>query len=118
MEAGAADASTAEPTIDPSVRWIAPGPDELLWMDDGRLAVVFDLRSRQTHVLSPVACRALKLLMAAPLSAAELDRGMAAPAGPTVDRADDDAAGDADPDLAADLLSTFDALGLVEPAGQ
>lgn len=112
MDAGAAGASAAEPTIDPSVRWAAPAPGDLLWMEDGACAVLFDRRSRQTHVLSPAARRALTLLMGGPLSADELCRRMAEPA------TDDGGEGAApEPALVAELLGTFDSLGLVEPAG-
>ena len=80
-------------------------------MEDGDRAVLFDRRSRQTHILSPVARRAFGLLMAGPLNADELGRKLAEASGPHDDEPPRDA------DLAAQLLGTFDGLGLVEPAG-
>lgn len=74
-------------------------------MEDGAEAVVFDRRSRQTHVLNPLATAALRILLEGPLGADELRRRLGLAADP--------AAGESD--LAADVLATFDALGLVEP---
>lgn len=79
-------------------------------MEDGDRAVLFDRRSRQTHILSPVARRAFGLLMAGPLNADELGRKLAEASGSHGDEPQD-------ADLAAQLLDTFDGLGLVEPAG-
>lgn len=87
-------------------RWVAPLREELVWMEDGPQAVVFDRRSQQTHVLNPTATTALRLLLDGPLDAAELGRRMAGLG----------AAGSG-PELAAEILSTFDELGLIEPAG-
>lgn len=74
-------------------------------MEDGDEAVVFDRRSRQTHVLNPLATAALRILLDGPLGTDELRRRLGLSAGP--------AAGESDP--AADVLATFDALGIVEP---
>ncbi len=82
-------------------------------MEDLDRAVVYDRRSRQTHVLNPTAAAALKLLIEAtpraPLDAAALGRTIAA--------LDPPAGGDAAAQLADEILNTFDALGLIEPAG-
>jgi PqqD family protein of HPr-rel-A system len=88
-------------------RWVAPLREELVWMEDGPQAVVFDRRSQQTHVLNPTATTALRLLLDGPLDAAELSRRMAGFA----------AADGSGPELAAEILRTFDELGLIEPAG-
>lgn len=96
-----------------SEHWLAPAPDELLWMEDLERAVVYDRRSRQTHVLNPSAAAALKLLIGAtpgaPLDATALGLRMAA--------LDPPAGGAAAAQLAREILNTFDALGLIEPAG-
>jgi PqqD family protein of HPr-rel-A system len=89
-------------------RWVAPLREELVWMEDGPQAVVFDRRSQQTHVLNPTATTALRLLLDGPLDAAELSRRMAGFAA---------AADGSGPELAAEILRTFDELGLIEPAG-
>jgi PqqD family protein of HPr-rel-A system len=90
-------------------RWVAPLPEELVWMEDGPQAVVFDRRSQQTHVLNPTATTALRLLLDGPLDAAELGRRMA---GPGAAASDGSGA-----ELASEILRTFDELGLIEPAG-
>ena len=76
-------------------------------MEDGARTVVFDRRSGQTHILNATAAQALGLLMSGPLPAAELSRQMALNLDPGADA----------PALVREILSTFDALGLVEPAG-
>ena len=90
-----------------TTRWKAPASDELLWMEDGAQAVVFDRRSRQTHLLNPSAAAALRILIGGPLEAGELRRRMAVSFRPE--------AGEPGADLTADILTTFDALGLIEP---
>lgn len=101
-------------TVGPE-RWIAPASHELLWLEDQDRAVVYDRRSRQTHVLNATAAAALKLLMDppqdAPLDAADLGRGLAAldPPGGGPDEG-------AVRELAVEILRTFDELGLIEPA--
>lgn len=78
-------------------------------MEDGPQAVVFDRRSQQTHVLNPAATAALRLLLGGPLDVAELGRRMTGLGSSVFD-------GSA-PELAAEILHTFDELGLIEPAG-
>lgn len=110
MEAGAAESRAAEPAGDDLGRWVAPCAEQLLWMDDGAEAVVFDRRSRQTHVLNEAAVVALKALLNGPLNVADLARRLGDP----LDYGIDTPARE----LAERVLSTFDTLGLVEPAGQ
>lgn len=110
MEAGAAESRAAEPAGNGLGRWVVPCAEQLLWMDDGVEAVVFDRRSRQTHVLNEAAVVALKALLSGPLDASELARRLGDPGDYGIDST---AA-----ELAARVLSTFDTLGLVEPAGQ
>ncbi len=110
MEAGAAESRAAEPAGNDRVRWVVPCAEQLLWMDDGAEAVIFDRRSRQTHVLNEAAVVALKALLNGPLDVSELTRSLGDPGDYGIDTS---AAA-----LAERVLSTFDTLGLVEPAGQ
>ena len=107
MEAGAAEGVAATSRSDGPKYWAAPRRDSLLWLEDGASTVVFDRRSGQTHILNATAAQALGLLMNGPLPEAELSRQMALNLDPDADMAA----------LVREILSTFDALGLVEPAG-
>src|SRR3546814_7164325 len=109
MEAGAAESRAAEPAGDDLGRWEVPCAEQLLWMDDGVEAVVFDRRSRQTHVLNEADVVALKALLNGPLDASALARSLGEPLGYGIDLPASA--------LAGRLLSTFDTPGLVEPAG-
>ncbi len=107
MEAGAADGVAATSRDESPERWVAPRRESLLWLEDGASAVIFDRRSGQTHILNAAAAQALGLLMNGPLPEVELSRQMALNLDPGADM----------PALVREILSTFDALGLVEPAG-
>jgi PqqD family protein of HPr-rel-A system len=109
MEAGAAESRAAGLASDRLGRWVVPCAEQLLWMADGVEAVVFDRRSRQTHVLNEAAVVALKALLKGPLDVSELARCLGDP----LDYGIDTPAAE----LAQQVLSTFDTLGLVEPAG-
>ena len=89
--------------------WRGPLPADLLWLEAGAEAVVYDRRSGQTHLLNPAATAALRRLVEGPVDRAGLAASLAA----------QDAAADAAAyfDLAAEILAVFDRLGLAEPAG-
>lgn len=106
MDVGAAGQAAAQPRGERLERWCAPGRHELLWLEDDGGTVVFDRRSGQTHILNETAMQALVLLMDRPLHAAALSQQMALTLEPGSDA----------PALVRDILSTFDALGLAEPA--
>jgi len=93
---------------EPPRRWVAPLREQLVWMEDGPQAVVFDRRSQQTHVLNPTATAALRLLLDGPLDADEFGRRMAGFSSAALDGSS--------PELASEILRTFDELGLIEPA--
>jgi PqqD family protein of HPr-rel-A system len=105
MDVGAAE-QAAEAKGECVERWSAPGRGQLLFLEDDGGTVVFDRRSGQTHILNETAMQALVLLMDRPLRAVDLSQQMALTLEPGSDA----------PALVHDILSTFDALGLAEPA--
>lgn len=95
-------------TPDSAEFWLGPMPEDLLWLDAGTEAVVFDRRSGQTHLLSPAATAALRRLVEGPVDKAGLASSLAALGAEN---------GAASLELATEILAVFDKLGLVEPAG-
>ena len=104
--AKAGDRQQSGPLVGPLSIWAAPSPERLLWHDLGPVAVVFNARSGDTHVVDPLAHEALALLVESPRTASALTSTLAdlleAPAdevGPKVDA----------------ILAEFDRLGLIFP---
>jgi PqqD family protein of HPr-rel-A system len=104
--AKADDRQQSGPSVGPLSIWTVPSPERLLWHDLGAVAVVFNARSGDTHVVDPLAHEALALLVESPRTASALTAALAdlleapeAEVGPKVEA----------------ILTEFDRLGLIFP---
>lgn len=100
------DRQQSGPSGGPLSIWTVPSPERLLWHDLGAVAVVFNARSGDTHMVDALAHEALALLVESPRTASALTTALAELLeAPEVEVA---------PKVEA-IVAEFDRLGLIFP---